>query len=180
MYKSGKLVVIFFLISTLGYSQLLKNKPDYQLQLGSMFSTTNGYGSGLSTYVAPSLGYDISKRFRINTGISIINTSLFGVTPYYSWGNEQKASGNFTSALVFLNGQYKLNERFTLNGTAYKQFNLFSDPAVTPYSRMNDFQGFNMQVDYKATEHFHIQAGFGYSSGYLPSYHNMFGSPFGY
>jgi hypothetical protein len=160
------------------YSQLLKQKPDYKLQMGTMFSSSNGYGSGLSTYISPEIGYSVTSKFRITAGISIINTSLFGMVPYYSWNNETKVDGNFSTAMVYMNGRYKLTERLSLNGAAYKQFNLFSDPAVTPYSSQNNIQGFNMAVDYKAAENFHIQAGFGYSKGYSPFYNDPFGNPY--
>ena len=170
--------IFLFLFSIFGFTQLLKQKPDYRLQFGTMFSTTSGYGSGISTYISPEIGYSLTSRFRINTGISIINTNLIGVTPYFSSTNEQKFNGNFTSALIYINGQYKLNDRLTLNGSAYKQFNLSDDPPGNPYSKMNERQGFNMAIDYKAAENFHIQAGFGYSKGYPPYYQDPFGTSF--
>ena len=142
-----------------------------------MFSTTMGYGSGISTYVSPEVGYSLTSRFRINAGISIINTNFFGIAPYYSLTSEKKFNGNFTSALVYVNGQYRLNDRLTLNGSAYKQFNLFDDPPGTPYGKSNDSQGFSMGIDYKAAENFHIQAGFGYSKGNHPYYQDPFGTP---
>jgi hypothetical protein len=171
--------IFLFLLSFTGYSQLLKRKPDCKLQLGTMFSTTRGYGSGISTYVSPEVGYSLTSRFRINTGISIINTNLFGVTPFYSLNSEQKVNGNYTSALIYLNGQYKINERLTMNGSVYKQFNLFDDSPGNLYSKLNDRQGFNMAIDYKAAENFHIQAGFGYSKGYSPYNHDPFGTSYG-
>jgi hypothetical protein len=171
--------IFLFLLTFTSYSQLLKQKPDYKLQLGTIFSTTRGYGSGISTYVSPEIGYSLTSRFRINAGISIINTNLFGVTPFYSLNGEQKSNGNFTSTLIYLNGQYKINERLTMNGSVYKQFNLFDDPPDNPYSKLNDRQGFNMAIDYKAAENFHIQAGFGYSKGYSPYYHDPFGASYG-
>jgi len=174
-YISISLVMLSFA----GYSQLLKQKPDYKLQFGTMFSTTSGYGSCISTYVSPEIGYSLTSRFRINGGISIITTNLFGVTPFYSMNSEQKVNGNYTSALIYLNGQYKINERLTMNGSVYKQFNLFDDPPGNRYSKLNDRQGFNMAIDYKAAENFHIQAGFGYSKGYSPYYHDPFGASYG-
>ena len=178
MKKLYFIIISLVMLTLSGYSQLLKQKPDYKLQMGTMFTSSNGYGSGLSTYISPELGYSVSSRFRITAGISVISTSLFGIVPYYSWNNETKVDGNFVTAMVYLNGRYKLTERLSLNGAAYKQFNLFSDPAVTPYSSQNNIQGFNMAVDYKAAENFHIQAGFGYSKGYSPFYNDPFGNPY--
>ncbi len=175
--KTQMLFLLISFLSVQGYSQLLKQKPDYGLSLGTSF-TTSGYGSGIISYVSPHLGYSISPRFKINTGISIMNTNLIGYKPFYN--TEQKFNGNFTSALVYLNGQYLVNKKLTLNGTVYKQFSLLNDPA-NPYSNTGNFEGFNVGFSYKPAENFQIDAGFGYSNGYNPYQQDIFRTnPFGH
>jgi hypothetical protein len=168
------LLILMVFPALQGFPQLLKQKPDISLQMGSMFMTTSGYGSGLTSFISPSLGYKISPKFRVNAGISIINTNLNGVTPYYSVSPEQKFSGNFTSAMVYLNGQYLLNSHLTINGSVYKQFNLFDNNPGNPYSNMYEGQGFNVGFSYKPAENFQIDAGIGYSNGYNPYFPDPF------
>jgi hypothetical protein len=150
-----------------GYPQLLKKKPDYGLNLGTSFTTTSGYGSAITTFVSPHLSYSFNPRFRMTAGITLMNTQLIGAKPYYPIQSEQSFNGNFTDALLYVSGQYLLNDRLTVSGTAYKKFSLY-DPApvagMTPY-RNPEFQGFNIGLDYKAGENFHIQAGFGFTNG---------------
>jgi hypothetical protein len=170
--KTSTFLLILGIFLSLGVvAQDQKPKTDYGLQLGTMFTTSTGYGSGLVSYIAPHMGYNVSSRLKINAGISIINTNLMGYQPYYSVLNseQQKTSGNLTSALVWLNGQYMLNSRLTLSGTVYKQFSVFDNlPGNSPYKSLNDFQGVNFGFSYKATDHFTIDGSIGITKGYSP------------
>ena len=146
------------------------------VQLGSYFTSFSGNGSSLSTYVSPHISYSLSKRFRINTGITIINTNLFGIKPLYSLNRETALNGNFTNVLVYLSGDYLVNDRLMLSGTIYKEINLFNSVPGKNYFSNNTIQGGYLKVDYKVFENFHVEAGFGYSKGGYP-YNNYFGSP---
>jgi hypothetical protein len=153
--------------------QITPHKLDYHIQMGSQF-TTSSYGSGFSTFVAPHLTYGISKRFSISGGISLVNTTLNGYS-YNPWSSEKNSfSGNFTTALVYISGQYQLNNRLTISGTAYKQFGLFGNTPGYNYSSMNDAHGIYMNVSYKVADNVHLEAGFGYSKGYNP--YQIFGN----
>ena len=154
-------------------------KFDYGLTLGSQFTSVSGFGSGLNTYIAPHFSYSLNKRLSIGGGISITTTNYFNARSWFQ--NEQFAgsNGNFTNATVFVNGQYLVNDRLTLYGSAFKIFPVNKDPL--PYSPFNPVsrngaQGVNFNVDYKIGEHIHIQAGFRYSQGLNPyntnSYYN--------
>ena len=155
----------------------IPKKVDYHLSIGTQFSTSSGYGSGLSSFITPSINYTINKRLRIGGGISIVNTTLFNFKPYYPVENSPAYNENFNTATVFVNGQYLLSDRLTIYGCAFKQFLLSGNPL--PYSLYNPFsrdgaQGIQMNVDYRIGKNFHIQAGFGYSKGT-----NIYSDPFG-
>ena len=156
---------------------------------GTQFTTTSGYGSGLSTYVSPNLTYRLSNRFSISGGISIVNTSLYGVKPWYSSveGNSIPGfSGNFTQTTLWVSGQYLLGDHITITGTLYKTLDV---PGTTysnyPFYKSNP-QGAHLNVGYKVNDHFHIEAGFGYSQGgygyhydpYNPVFGNSYNTPF--
>jgi len=146
-------------------------KFDYGLTLGSEFTSISGFGSGLTTYVTPRISYNMSKRFSIGGGFSIIQTNYFGAKPYFQ--NEQNAfsNGNFTSAMLFVSGQYLVNDRLTIYGSAFKQFPITQDPL--PYNPFNPVskngaQGIHFNVGYKIGKNVMIQAGFRYSEGMNP------------
>ena len=152
-------------------------KFGYGLTLGSQFTSVSGFGSGLSTYVTPHFSYNLNKRLSVGVGISIIQTNYFNTRSYAP--NELTASGNgnFTSALIFVDGQYIVNERLTITGSAFKQFPITHDPL--PYNPFNPVsangaQGIDFNVGYKVGNHMYIQAGFRYSEGLNPYYRDPF------
>ena len=138
------------------------------VQVGTQFTTTSGYGSGLSTFLSPTLTYPVSRRFSVSGGISIVNTSLYGVKPWYSYPEQKSVpgySGNFTQATLWVSGQYMLSDRLTLTGTAYKTIDVLGDkPGYYPFYNNNP-QGAYLNVGYKIGNNMHIEAGFGYSKG---------------
>ncbi len=152
-------------------------KWDYSLSVGSQFTSTSGYGSGLSSYVSPSVSYNVSKRFRLGGGITYINTNLFDVRSWYASEKTPGISGNFSTGIVYVNGTYLAGDRLTISGSAFKAFPISDTPLpYNPYNPIsgNGAHGMNLNVDYKIGENFHIQAGFGYSSGVNPYYGNSF------
>jgi len=152
-------------------------KFDYGLTLGSEFTSISGFGSGLNTYVTPRISYNVSKRFSVGGGFSIIQTNYFGAKPYLQ--NEQNtfSNGNFTSAVLFVSGQYLVNERLTIYGSAFKQFQITQDPL--PYNPFNPVskngaQGINFNVSYRIGKNVMIQGSFRYSEGMNP--YNCYGN----
>jgi hypothetical protein len=140
---------------------------------GTQFTATSGYGSGLSTYVSPTLTYPVSKRFLLRGGIGIVNTSLYGVKPFYSTAEQGSYTGNFTQAMIWVSGQYQLNDHLTLTGTAYKSFDVMNDhPSNSSFYRNNP-QGALLNVGYKVNDVFQINVEVGYSKGYNP--YNSYG-----
>jgi hypothetical protein len=183
--------VIFFLLTSTVFCQevnsdtvfnpdqrLLKPKKfNYHLTLGSEFTSASGFGSALNTYVTPSFSYNLSKRFSIGGGISVIQTNYFNARPLYQDGQSSSTSGNFTSGMIFVSGQYLVSDRLTIYGSAYKQFPITKDPL--PYNPFNPVssrgaQGVDFNVGYRIGDNVYIQAGFHYSDGQNPYYNDPF------
>jgi hypothetical protein len=138
------------------------HKLDVSIRTGSEFMTTSGYGSAFSTFLSPALTYPVSRKFSLSGGVSIVNTSLYGIRGWSAIpeGSSPSFSGNFTQATLWVSGQYFLNDRITLTGTAYKTFDLLSDkPGYTPFYKTNP-QGAFLNVGYKVSDHLRIEAGF--------------------
>ena len=146
-----------------------KSLPLHQLhvgiQAGTEFMTTSGNGSGFSTFLSPTLTYPVSKKFLVSGGFSIINTSLYGFKPYYSFPEEKSYTGNITQAMLWVSGQYLLNDRLTITGTAYKTIDILGEkPGKSSFYKTNP-QGAYLNCGYKISDNIHIEAGFGYSQG---------------
>ena len=152
-------------------------KLNYNFTLGSEFTSISGLGSALNTCVTPRFSYNLNKRFSIGGGISIIQTNYFNAKSFFRNEQNPNSNGNFTSTLIFIDGQYIVNKRLTIYGSAYKQFPISHDPL--PYNPFNPVssrgaQGMNFNVGYKIGEHMLIQAGFRYSEGVNPYYADPF------
>lgn len=145
-------------------------RPDYHVSLGSQFTTVSGFGSALTTFVTPRISYNLTKRLSIGGGISIVRTNYFNTRSYFQ-SDQAGHDGNFTSAMVFVSGQYLVSERLSIAGSAYKQFPLGRDPLpYNPFSPVSSLgtQGINFDLGYKIGDHIYIQAGFRYSEGRNP------------
>ncbi|MGE5424732.1 MAG: hypothetical protein ACM3N9_05180 [Syntrophothermus sp.] len=164
-----------------GFSTVTSNKVHTTLRLGSQFSSFHGQGSAFSSWVAPDFSCSLTKKFSISAGFGYINTQLSGFSPYFY--GENKVTGNISTGLIYMSGQYLLNKNITISGSAYKYFDLSGKNARYPWLN-NTAQGVNMTVDYKVTDGFHIQAGFGYHQNNSPYYYpgtTVFGDdPFGH
>lgn len=155
----------------------LPGKISSGVQFGTFFNSFSGYGSSFSTYVSPHISYSLNARLRISAGVTILNSSLYGIKPWYSMNQESTLNGNFTNALIFISGDYFVNDRLKVSGTLFKEFNLLNSvTGNNPYQKYNA-QGIFMRADYKVFENFHIEAGFGYSKGADP-YSGYFGYPY--
>lgn len=144
---------------------------NYNVSLGSEFATFSGSGSGFSNWITPGLSYDVNKRLRLGGGISVVNTSYFDYRPWYSGESVNPYNGNIAQATVFINGQYLVNDRLTIFGSAYKTIPLTKEPL--PYNPFNPIysnnrQGIDFNIGYKVGKNMYIQAGFRYSDGQSP------------
>ena len=141
---------------------------DVSIRTGTEFMTTSGYGSGLSTFLSPTLSYPVSRKFSISGGLSVIHTTLYGIKTWSPLPEENSStvSGNLMQATLWFSGQYILNDHLTLTGTLFKTFDLMEN--IPGYSRLYGAspQGGYLNLGYRINDHMHIEAGFGYSRGY--------------
>jgi len=143
-------------------------KVKYGITIGTQFSSITGFGSALNTYVVPHVSYNLNKRLRFGGGISIIQTNYFQTGSRFRNEQADCNNGNFTSAMIFVDGQYIVNERLTISGSAFKQFPVSKDPLpYNPFSPVSSrgAQGIDFNVGYRIGDHAFIQAGFRYSDG---------------
>lgn len=154
-----------------------EKKLKLNFELGSFFGTSFGAGNYFGTYVAPHISYPVSKKFSLNAGVRI--TSIFGGS-----GNESGyynpygyPGGNMTSSFVYVEGVYQVNDRLTVSGAAYKEFNLMNSSSTIDNRYDFDSKGFIMGVDYRIGDNVFIHGSIEVSDG--PTYNRMnpFSSP---
>ncbi len=150
-------------------------KLSYAVNMGASFS--NGFGS--ATYVEPSVRYQVSNRFRLNTSLAYVHTS----------GYNMPLAGPDGTTVVYRNGggshyvasvgvDYLASDRLILSGNIWRDFSnmpasQFNNSLYSP-GRM----GADFRATYKITEHLSVTGGIRYTDGASP-YGNPYYSPYG-
>lgn len=147
---------------------------------GTQFWSAPGYSSGLGSFILTGISYPVGKRFNIGGGIGIINNTLIGM---HNRTTEYFGNDNQTNSLVYITGQYLLNQHITVTGTVFKEFSVMNNSPEYQRFQKNNPQGVYMKVNYRINDFMQIEAGFGYSRGVNPYYNSfmdtpMIGSPF--
>jgi hypothetical protein len=157
-------------------------KFNYHVTIGSEFTTVSGFGSAFQSYITPRLTYNLNQRLKIGGGISFRQTNYINARSLFGDNSGLRGSNSsFTSALVFIDGEYIVNDRFTIFGSAFKEIPVTRDPL--PYNPFSPYtngkaQGIDFNIGYKMGKHFYIQAGFRYSEGMSPWCNDPFGGTF--
>lgn len=141
-------------------------KPKVGVSLGTSFTAFSG-ANAISSWVMPQITMPVSDKWNVCFGMGYSTTFFSG---YQSSGLTQN---NNQYAHLFVSGQYLLNERVTLTGTAYKTLLLNPTPVGEQTNNyLQDFsgQGVMFDVNYKVTDHFQINVGVEYRQQNQPQY----------
>lgn len=160
------------------------------VMIGTQFSSSSWFGSGLTTMISPSLSYRVSPRFSVSGGLTVSNTTMFNYRPWFAAEGSPTYDANFTKAILYLEGSYRITERLTISGAGFKEFTVTDNSNFyNPYSQSEPY-GLYLNADYRISDRAHIQIGIGYTKGYSPylgspmydpspfSGRSMFSSPF--
>lgn len=168
--KLSYIVALFFLtISSVGFSQTT-NDDDYVLPFDSLTTkdklhinfemgvgggSSQRYGSYFQTFYQPTLSYELSPKFTINSGLRYVNSSVsnFLMHTDYSY---QSFTGNIAQYSAFIGGAYQLNENLKVGGSIYYDFTSYQSGFTTPSSGFDNV-GYSAFFDYKVGKGFHIQ-----------------------
>lgn len=144
--------------------------PDVSVSLGTSFASFGpGYNS-FGTFIAPDIRFPVSNRFAISAGIGY--SSIF----YNAPGDHLFHKQPMQYGSIYLSGSYKMNEKLTISGTGYKTF-LLNPPGPldeNQHSFDNSYQGVILNLDYKVTESFRINASFQFHQQNGAPYNNMY------
>ena len=155
-----------------------KIQSDIHLSLGSSYSSSP-YFSGLQNYLPPSADIKFSSDFKLTTGV-VLSNSMNGNNGLSS----PLSSRTSPSGMVHIQGKYKLNDKLTIKGGGYKEFNqtgmslqhsssqVFQNQNNQAMQRFNNNfnrlmnnQGFNLNLHYQISENISIEGGFQYNEG---------------
>jgi hypothetical protein len=151
-------------IDSTGNLRFKKGDMGFSMQVGTGFAGDFKGNSSISTYVSPALAYNLTSRFRLKAGVTISN--YFG-DPYYSIfdGYNSPVMNSGASTRVFVQGDYLLSNKFMVSGAVYKDFSSFNARVTDPRLKTPESQGMILNLNYRPTSYFEINASFGYGEG---------------
>ncbi len=145
----------------------------FTMQAGTGFAGNFKGNSSFSTYVSPALSYNISPRFRLKAGVTVFQN--FG-DPYYTGydGYYSPVMNSGTTTSIFVQGDYLLSNKLMLSGAFYKDFNAFNSNISDPRLKTPESQGMILNLNYRPTQNFEINASFEYGNGTRSALHSPF------
>jgi len=191
-------IIISFVVSTTTYAQEFGSNvlgtensnvkkesvgfnPNVSVSLGSSFASFGMGYNMFGTFVMPEFEMPVSKKLSVKVGLGYSN--LFLSSPEQTGNIFQQDNQQYGT--VYVSGLYHVNSRLIITGTAFKTFSLAPvKNEINPRALDFSNEGIQINVDYKVTDNFRINAGFSYQKKspynyyYKPGGFNMNPSPF--
>ena len=127
-----------------------KDKIHYNFAIGAGVNFSDQIGTSFTTFYQPSITYDLSPKFKINTGLLYMNSSVSNVG-IYSDNQYQLFSGSISEYYAYIKGQYQVNERLLVGGGIYYN-----------NAQLNAFDGLSLNKDYNQRNNIGYSANFKY------------------
>lgn len=153
-----------YVVDSAGNLRFKPGDTGFSIQAGTGIGSNFKGNTSYMTYISPAFAYNVSPRFRLKAGVSVINT--FG-DPYYAGydGYSAAVMTPGTTTRVFAQGDYLLSNKLMISGAAYKDFPVFNPRATDPRFKMPESQGMILNLNYRPTSSFEINASFEYGTG---------------
>jgi len=155
-----------------------RNSP-WNLTVGTSYSYTGGWGSGMGFYAAPAYTLPMTNRLSLHAGVVASHFSLLGAPA----GMETGYSNGFSSLSLFAAASYQATERLVVQGAGVKQ--LVTSPAspFSPYPADHFSLGATYRLGNNITigASIHMRNGYGWGTGspFGPSYGSFYSAPLG-
>lgn len=146
------------------------------VQLGTSFTSSFTGSPMMSSYIAPTLNFNISPRFNLSVGGVLMNNHTSVFNQFVPGSMEQDIlPGRLNSDFaLFASGNYLVSNKLLVYGSAYTS--KFSANNYSPFRlnsssyRKNHFDQFTLGAKYKLSNSFTIGAQVEYSDGFNPYY----------
>ena len=162
-----------YMVDSAGNLRFKPGDIGFSLQVGTVFGSNFHGNSSFGTFISPTLAYNVSKRFRLKAGVTVF--SNFG-DPYYAGYDNYYSPviSDGTTTSVFIQGDYLLSNKFMISGALYKDFPSFNTHSTDPRLKTPESQGMILNLNYRPTSNFEINASFEYGNGSRSMFHDPF------
>ena len=150
------------------------NSGSWNLSVGTSFSYSRGFGSGMMYYAAPMYTIPLNNRWALHGGM--IASHSVGLNNTFT--GETLLPNSFSSMALFVAASYQMNDRLILHGTGVKQLVVAPTSPFTPYPMDNLSLGatYKLGTNFTIGASIHMNNGGGYYSS--PYNRTSFQSPF--
>ena len=146
---------------------LSKDKVSASISMGtgmSFFGSTKN--SAITTFIAPKIGYQLTKKFRLNIGLmhyTMTGNSFMPMNQNEALFNNSNRS--ISGNLLFVEGQYQLTNKLMMSGAVMYNAN-------ANLNKNNNYKAVSIGMDYKLSEHASIGIRANISQGNNSPYYN--------
>mgnify|MGYP006279052103 CR=1 FL=1 len=157
---------------SLNSSDLGNLNTDFDMSVGTSFSSFGGNGSSFVSYAFPKMRMRPTDNLEIQGGVLMMNTQMSGMSSLYAaeTAPQMAGSSNFTNAYAYAAGTYQLSDNLKISGSAYKKVDGQNQmqQQIHPQAFNFDAYGMQMRMEYKISENAKIDAQFNFNKGYSP------------
>ena len=165
---------------------LIKNheKISYSVTVGTGFSSFGNNMSMMSSYISPSVNYQVNSKLNFTVNGLIMQNNMSGLEGVYGTGSQFSYNSSPSNYGISGTAYYQLSDRWSIfgDGAYFENQSVFNDYRADVYN--TDFKTVSIGVGYKVNEKFNFQIQYRYSNGLDPYYshtspfYNNFNSPY--
>ena len=164
--------------TTINLNTNSKPKLKYNLTAGTSIGSGLNGGSAINTYVAPSIIYPVNNKLSVEAGV-MYNKGFYNNYGTYNFFGENaginKINGNTDQLFFYTRARYKLTEKLTITGSAYKSTVINNNSNIegvktNPNAFNFENSGYSLGFIYKMSEHSSLEFHMNYNKGASPYY----------
>jgi len=152
---------------------------NFHLQTGVSAGTGFG-GNYFQSYISPVLAKPLTKKLTMSAGVTYSHTTLSNMPLLNPNAEVQQYSGALNTLTMHTSGIYRMNDKLTFTGSAYKTINPAFNARLNPQSLKMEAQGVSFGVNYKLSENATIGGEIRYNQAEGMPFLDPSGIPFGY
>lgn len=117
------------------------------IEMGAGVSVFNKSNTGLTTFVAPKISYELTPKFKLNAGMMHYTMTGNAYLPLnYNEGLINTNNKSITGNLIFVGGEYQLNKKLIASGA------VMADVISISNVKLNS-KAAQLGLEYKVSEH---------------------------
>lgn len=159
-------------------------KLSYDVTVGGAYSSFGSGMSMMSSYIAPSINYQVNSKLSVSIDGIIMKNSMNGLESRFGAGSQYSYNSSPHNYGISGSAFYQLNDKWTIygDGAYLENQSVFNDYRAEMYS--TDYKTVSLGIGYKFNDKVSFNVQYRYSNGLDPAYnfsspYNRFGrSPF--